>query len=64
MFLFQALIAEREGFAVEDQIVLLGGKPLDEGLLTNMCHDMATLDVDIRLLGGKGFKGNQPKLLF
>ena len=34
--------------------MLLGGKPLEnEGLLINLCSDMATLDVDIRMLGGK-----------
>ena len=54
LFSLQALIAEREGYAADDQVVLLGGKPLEnEGLLTNLCQDMATLDVDIRLLGGE-----------
>ena len=37
-------------------MVLLGGKPLEnEGLLINMCQDMTTLDVDVRLLGGESF---------
>ena len=53
-FLLQALVAEREGYAVDDQVVLMGGKPLeDEGVLVNLCQDMTTLDVDIRMLGGE-----------
>ncbi|KAL4238162.1 hypothetical protein ACF0H5_002873 [Mactra antiquata] len=49
----KALIAEKEGYAAEDQIVLCGGKPLDNGLLVNLCEDMTTLEVNVRMLGGK-----------
>ena len=32
----------------------MGGKPLEnEGVLVNLCQDMTTLDVDIRMLGGE-----------
>merc|ERR1711860_230917 len=41
------------GFAVEDQMVLYGGKPLEHGLLTSLCEDQATLEVSVRMLGGK-----------
>lgn len=54
-FSSQALIAEKEGYPVDEQIVLLGGKPLDSGLLVNLCEDQSTLDVNIRLLGGMTF---------
>ncbi|WAR20120.1 RS30-like protein [Mya arenaria] len=49
----KALIAEKEGYSLEDQVVLLGGKPLGPGLLTDLCEDMSTLEVNLRLLGGK-----------
>merc|ERR1712063_87473 len=49
----KALIAEREGFAIADQFIVYGGKPLESGVLANMCEDMSTLDVEVRLLGGK-----------
>ncbi|KAH3846636.1 FAU ubiquitin-like and ribosomal protein S30 [Dreissena polymorpha] len=48
----KALIAEKEGFSVEDQVILYGGKPLVSGLLSSL-EDMSTLEVNIRMLGGK-----------
>ena len=52
LFFLQALIAEKEGYPIDEQIVLLAGKPLDSGMLVNLCEDQNTLEVNIRLLGG------------
>ncbi|XP_060567934.1 ubiquitin-like FUBI-ribosomal protein eS30 fusion protein isoform X1 [Ruditapes philippinarum] len=49
----KALIADKEGYSVEDQVILYGGKPLDSGLLANLCEDLTTLEVNIKMLGGK-----------
>ncbi|KAK3598996.1 hypothetical protein CHS0354_007449 [Potamilus streckersoni] len=48
------LIAEREGFSLEDQFILYNGKPLqDQDQLVGVCSDLSTLDVEVRVLGGK-----------
>jgi len=38
----------------EEQVIFLGGKPLcDSAILGEHCNDLATLDVEVRILGGK-----------
>lgn len=51
--LFQSLIAEREGYDVEEQVILYSGKPLEENVQLVSLSDFSTLEVDIRMLGGK-----------
>lgn len=44
-----------EGIAPEDQVVLLGGTPLEDGAVIGQCGiaDLTTLEVVARMLGGK-----------
>merc|ERR1712076_65026 len=49
----KALLADREGLSVDDQVVMYAGKPLESGLLTDMCADQGTIEVALRMLGGK-----------
>merc|ERR1712179_885773 len=48
-------LALREGINVDDQVLLYGGRPLDNELSLEECElaDQATLDLNVRLLGGK-----------
>lgn len=48
-------LALREGIDVDDQVLLYGGRPLDNELSLEDCElaDQATLDLSVRLLGGK-----------
>jgi len=48
-------LALREGISVDDQVLLYGGRPLDNELFLAECElaDQATLDLSVRLLGGK-----------
>ncbi|KAK2184368.1 hypothetical protein NP493_269g03043 [Ridgeia piscesae] len=49
----KADLAEAEGLPAEELVFYCGGKPMcDEDVLAN-CTDLATLDVELRLLGGK-----------
>lgn len=49
-------IALREGIDVEDQVLLYAGRPLDNEASLEDCDiiDQATLELNVRLLGGKG----------
>ncbi|XP_075401975.1 ubiquitin-like FUBI-ribosomal protein eS30 fusion protein [Tenrec ecaudatus] len=51
----KAHVASLEGIAPEDQVVLLGGSPLEDGAILNQCglEALATLEVTGRVLGGK-----------
>ncbi|KAJ8308311.1 hypothetical protein KUTeg_013185 [Tegillarca granosa] len=49
----KSLIAEREGYDVEEQVILYSGKPLEENVELVSLNDLSTLEVDIRMLGGK-----------
>lgn len=44
-----------EGISPEDQIVLLGGTPLEDDAVIGQCGiaDLSTLEVAARMLGGK-----------
>ena len=48
----QTLITEREGFPVEEQIILYAGKPLQDGYQLAKLNDLSTLDIEVRMLGG------------
>ena len=50
----KALLLEKEGYECEDQVISLGGKPLqdDDALLASF-QDLSTLEVDLHMLGGK-----------
>ncbi|CAM2105281.1 unnamed protein product [Caretta caretta] len=51
----KARIESLEGIAPEDQMVLLGGTPLEDGSLIRQCgiSELTTLEVAARMLGGK-----------
>ncbi|XP_061163054.1 ubiquitin-like FUBI-ribosomal protein eS30 fusion protein [Saccostrea echinata] len=49
----KSLISEREGFPVEEQIILYAGKPLQDEYLLSKLNDLSTLDIEVRMLGGK-----------
>ncbi|CAM5112661.1 unnamed protein product, partial [Natator depressus] len=51
----KARIESLEGIAPEDQVVLLGGTPLEDGSLIRQCgiSELTTLEVAARMLGGK-----------
>lgn len=53
--MFQAIIADREGFACEDLAVFCAGKPLENEMNLSSFQDLATLEVEVRMLGGKFF---------
>lgn len=48
-------LALREGIDVDDQVLLYAGRPLENELSLEECEivDQATLDLTVRLLGGK-----------
>jgi hypothetical protein len=48
----QAFVEEVEGVSAEDLVVYHGGKPLEEGLSLMTLGNLATLQVEARLLGG------------
>lgn len=49
------MISEREGFPVEEQIILYAGKPLQDEYELTKLNDLSTLDIEVRMLGGKFF---------
>ncbi|PVD25570.1 hypothetical protein C0Q70_13226 [Pomacea canaliculata] len=49
----KAIIADREGFACEDLAVFCAGKPLENEMNLSSFQDLATLEVEVRMLGGK-----------
>ncbi|XP_001625352.2 FAU ubiquitin-like and ribosomal protein S30 isoform X1 [Nematostella vectensis] len=48
-------LALRDGIPVEDQVLLYAGRPLEDGMSLEECElfDQVTLDLGVRLLGGK-----------
>jgi hypothetical protein len=51
----QAFVEEVEGVSAEDLVVYHGGKPLEDGLSLMTLGNLATLQVEVRLLGGEFF---------
>merc|ERR1711963_264319 len=49
----KALIERDEGVAAEDLVVYAAGKPLDSGASLAAMENLATLDIEVRVLGGK-----------
>ncbi|XP_077999368.1 ubiquitin-like FUBI-ribosomal protein eS30 fusion protein [Glandiceps talaboti] len=51
----KALICNAHGIGVQDQILLHGGRPLDNEEIVSQCgiNELATVDLAVRLLGGK-----------
>uniref|UniRef100_A0A194AN95 Putative ribosomal protein S30 n=1 Tax=Pinctada fucata TaxID=50426 RepID=A0A194AN95_PINFU len=49
----KTFLSEKEGYACDEQVIMLGGKPLQDDMLLNSFDDLSTLDVDVRMLGGK-----------
>ncbi|XP_060108804.1 ubiquitin-like FUBI-ribosomal protein eS30 fusion protein isoform X1 [Heteronotia binoei] len=51
----KAHIESLEGIAPEDQVVLLGGTPLDDNAIIGQCgiSELTTVEVAARMLGGK-----------
>uniref|UniRef100_A0A670JJX6 FAU ubiquitin like and ribosomal protein S30 fusion n=1 Tax=Podarcis muralis TaxID=64176 RepID=A0A670JJX6_PODMU len=51
----QAHIESLEGIVPEDQVILLGGTPLEDDAVIGQCgiSDLTTLEVAARMLGGK-----------
>uniref|UniRef100_A0A8C5SZ51 FAU ubiquitin like and ribosomal protein S30 fusion n=1 Tax=Laticauda laticaudata TaxID=8630 RepID=A0A8C5SZ51_LATLA len=51
----KAHIESLEGIALEDQVILLGGIPLENDSVIGQCgiSDLTTLEVTARMLGGK-----------
>jgi small subunit ribosomal protein S30e len=48
------LVASKEGVCVADLAVYCSGRPLEDAELLNVCaRDLQTLEVDVRMLGGK-----------
>merc|ERR1712080_730693 len=47
-------VASREGLRVEDLAIYCSGRPLDNELVLSTCaNNLSTLEVDVRMLGGK-----------
>merc|ERR1712105_446505 len=49
----KALIERNEGVPAEDLVVCSSGKPLDSGASLAAMENLATLDIEVRVLGGK-----------
>merc|ERR1711963_448227 len=49
----KALIERDEGLDAEDMVVYCGGKPLENGVSLAALENLATLDIEVRVLGGK-----------
>uniref|UniRef100_A0A4X2K626 Ubiquitin-like domain-containing protein n=1 Tax=Vombatus ursinus TaxID=29139 RepID=A0A4X2K626_VOMUR len=51
----KACVASLEGIALEDQVLLLSGSPLEDEAILGQCkvEPLATLEVADRMLGGK-----------
>merc|ERR1711893_103046 len=50
----KAQIAAKEGLCEDDLAVYCSGRPLENDQLLSACaRDLATLEVDVRMLGGK-----------
>lgn len=43
---------EKDGFAVDEQVIMFGGKPLEDEVALSSLSELSTLDVDLRMLGG------------
>merc|ERR1711931_596489 len=46
-------VAEAEGLPLDDLALYHAGKPLSDDASLSACGELATLDVELRLLGGK-----------
>nr|ADW95789.1 ribosomal protein S30-like protein [Pectinaria gouldii] len=46
-------IASVEGLPLAELAVYQAGKPLDDAHTLTLCEDLSTLDVEVRMLGGK-----------
>ena len=55
VFDLKTYVALAEGIPAEEQILFYGGRPLEDGLSLAECElaDLATVEVGVRLLGGK-----------
>ncbi|XP_046364710.1 ubiquitin-like FUBI-ribosomal protein eS30 fusion protein [Haliotis cracherodii] len=49
----KTLINEKEGFSATDLVVLSAGRPLEDAELLSGLNNLTTLDVEVRMLGGK-----------
>ena len=49
----QAQLAVAEGLPADELVFYCGGKPLSDGDVLSNCSNLATLDVELRLLGGE-----------
>ncbi|XP_076466927.1 ubiquitin-like FUBI-ribosomal protein eS30 fusion protein isoform X2 [Babylonia areolata] len=49
----KALVEQKEGVAAEELAVYCGGKPLDDGASLAALENLATLEVQVRMVGGK-----------
>ncbi|XP_064602578.1 ubiquitin-like FUBI-ribosomal protein eS30 fusion protein [Liolophura sinensis] len=49
----KTLVNETEGYPLEDQVVFYAGKPLDGSIQLGTLPDLATVNVELRLFGGK-----------
>ncbi|KAK6182080.1 hypothetical protein SNE40_009844 [Patella caerulea] len=47
------LISQREGFCADDLMVMYGGKPLEGDFKLAALSELSTLDVEVRMIGGK-----------
>ena len=49
-------MAEAEGLALDDVTLYMNGQPLEGAMiLANCASDLTTLDMEVRMLGGKYF---------
>ena len=49
----KVFLLEKDGFAVDEQVIMFGGKPLEDEVALSSLSELSTLDVDLRMLGGK-----------
>ncbi|ESO93575.1 hypothetical protein LOTGIDRAFT_215959 [Lottia gigantea] len=47
------MVSQKEGFDVEDLMVSYGGKPLEGEFQLSELNDLSTIDVEVRMVGGK-----------
>ncbi|XP_076098882.1 ubiquitin-like FUBI-ribosomal protein eS30 fusion protein isoform X1 [Mytilus galloprovincialis] len=49
----KSFLLAKDGFPVEEQVIMFGGKPLQDDFQLTSVDELSTLDVDLRMLGGK-----------
>lgn len=71
VYLIQTFLGSAEGYPCEEQVILYAGKPLSDNVKLISFDDLATLDCEIRMLGGEalvdsptGFEITAGKQLF